>query len=294
MIPLRLRWGQLRSFCYRFRLLPYSERLFAGVDGLSVVSRPFAGRRLWVDVARSSTERLLFLAGERLVAERHLLAELARPGMRVADVGANLGYYALLLARRVGPAGRVDCFEPEPSNRALLEKSVQGLAQVRVHPIALGAGEATVALEPGINGLISERGSLPVPLRRLDDVLGPDVDPLKVDLLKIDVDGYEGQVLAGCREILEQARPAIFLELHPELIHAPFTVGGLVAELAALYAEVELWRPVRSGGLAKMLAARYGRRGVERLRDPEGFLAAVADGRDRDYFWAVCRARRAG
>jgi len=55
--------------------------------------------------------------------ETQLLPQLVKPGMRVADIGANIGYYALLMARLVGPTGEVIAFEPDPNNYRLLAKN---------------------------------------------------------------------------------------------------------------------------------------------------------------------------
>src|SRR5258708_4633510 len=57
--------------------------------------------------------------------ETELAKVLIKPGDVVLDLGANIGYYTLLFARLVGPAGRVYAFEPEPANCALLKKNVE-------------------------------------------------------------------------------------------------------------------------------------------------------------------------
>ena len=61
---------------------------------------------------------------------------LLRPGMVVLDVGANIGYYSLLAAARVGPTGQVIAFEPGAANTALIQKSAQanGFSNIAVWP----------------------------------------------------------------------------------------------------------------------------------------------------------------
>lgn len=284
--PWRLSWGRLRAFLWRFRTLPFAERLFAGVAPGTVLARPFCGFALAVDVSRSSTERLLYLDGERQVAERFLLRSLLTPGGSVADVGGNVGYYALLFAAGVGPRGRVFCFEPEPTNFRFLAHNVRanGLTQVELHACALGEATGTVRLEPGLNGHVVAGGELEVPVARLDDLVGAELD-----LLKIDVDGFEGPVLAGARRVLTEVRPTLFLELHPQLIPPPESAQSILAALAPLYPRIELWRAARGRGLAARLRQRYGRAGIERLPDPQAFLADLESGRERDTFWALCR-----
>jgi hypothetical protein len=127
-------------------------------------------------------------------------------------------------------------------------------------------------------------------LRRLDSVL-----PGPVDLLKIDVEGYEGHVLAGARGLLARERPILFLELHPGAIAAPYGVAGIVAELAEVYTALEAFVPVPEATLPGKLRARYGgRRAVARVRDLPAFLAAATEGRRNRPFWLVCRPKGGG
>ncbi len=58
----------------------------------------------------------LYVLGKTLAEprERRFLREQTEPGMVIFDVGANIGFYTLLLAKRVGPTGRVHAFEPDP------------------------------------------------------------------------------------------------------------------------------------------------------------------------------------
>src|SRR5690349_11276470 len=123
---IRYRLGRLRAGVWRFRSLRFAEHLFAGARSASVVDRPFFGYRLYLDVSRSNVQRMLYLEGERFLPEVPLLASLVAPGMHVVDVGANIGYYLLFLARRVGPEGSVTCIEPEPDNLIELERNLRG------------------------------------------------------------------------------------------------------------------------------------------------------------------------
>ncbi len=273
----------------RLRTLPLATWLFADCERRTFLPRRFAGYKLFVDVGRSSTEQLLWLIGEHMVAERRLLASLCRSGMRVADVGANLGYYTLLFAHAVGPTGQIDCFEPEPDNLVTLEINVREnrLDQVRIHPVAVGGEDGTVGLSLGLNGVVTEGGAIEVPVRRLDSVIEP---PL--DLLKIDIEGYEGHALRGAEALLRAERPNLFVELHPALLAAPDTIGGLVEWLRGLYPDLEFWEPTPVHGLLDLLAARYlPNRGVQRIRDPEAFLASCARNEREQPFWAVGRSR---
>lgn len=138
-----------------------------------------------------------------------------RPGDTVVDVGANVGCFTALLAQAVGPAGRVHAIEPEPGNLALLRQSVSrnGWDQVTLHGVAAADRDGTLALHTSTfnNGMhrlyesvCCDGQVVQVPVRRLDDLLAGS----RVDLLKLDVEGYEWAVVQGAEHLL-RANPAL-------------------------------------------------------------------------------------
>lgn len=288
-IPLRLRAGRIRAALWRFQTLDLAHRLFDGTPAPHILERPLFGHTLYVDVARSNPQRLLWLEGERFVGERRLLRRLVRPGQSVADVGANIGYCTLLFAQAVGPAGRVACIEPEPDNLAELRRNIERnhLPQVEVFPVAVGAKAGTVSLRAGINGSVMEDGSgeFQVPLRPLDELLAGQ----PVDFIKIDVEGYEGYVLDGASRLLEERRPNLFVEIHPGFLAAPHTVDGILGHLGALYPRIDLWEIAPQAGFAAKVRARYLGGAVRRIPDRGSLLADCRAGRREEPFWAVCR-----
>jgi FkbM family methyltransferase len=284
---LRERAAQAQSWAWRFRTLPFSERLFAKLAEPRVLRRRLFDRWMYVDVSRSSVQRLLFLQGELYIAERRLLRRLLEPDQRVVDIGANIGYYTLLFVHAIGAQGHLSCFEPEPDNLTELRRNVErnALANVEIFPIALGCAAGFVSFDRGINGQVREDGTgeVEVALQRLDDVV---TSP--VDFVKVDVDGYEGHVLAGAERCLEQHRPTLFLELHPALIRPPFTIRGILAHLAKLYGTIELYEPAHERTVAERLRARYLGRAVRRIADQKELLRVSEQEGERAPFWAVC------
>ena len=145
---------------------------------------------------------------------------LLAPGAVAVDVGANIGYTTSLFAMRCGVRGAVEAFEPHPRIVERLKRNIaeiaraSGAAPVRLHACALGDREAVVQLlEPeafGYNEGTARIGSEPsgasgfnVEMRRLDSSLGE----RHVTLLKVDVEGFEPEVIAGAEGLL--ARHAI-------------------------------------------------------------------------------------
>jgi FkbM family methyltransferase len=147
--------------------------------------------------------------------ETRLVAGLLAPGMTVIDVGANIGYYTALAASRVGSKGRIFAIEPDARAFAQLEKLIAGNhLPARAFNIGLGekSGEEHLYQSPDSRNnaptMIAHGGFAPlstVPIRRLDDCLDEwQVD--HVDLLKIDVEGWEPRVFDGASRALASGR----------------------------------------------------------------------------------------
>lgn len=144
---------------------------------------------------------------------RRVLTSLIRPGMGVADVGANVGLLTLSCAVATGPSGRVFAFEPELGPRIQLEKTLKlnGLSWVETFGLAAGAKteQRTFHISPVIGhsslyALPEEDGvgrDITIEVTRLDDIIGPDQ---RLDVVKIDVEGAELDVLAGMDRLVQE------------------------------------------------------------------------------------------
>ena len=172
------------------------------------------------------------------------LLAVARPGMTVLDVGANVGYFAALLARALGPTGQVFAFEPEPENHLLLTANALLLRQTfpRAAPItsfrqalAEHTGRAALHLfahNLGLHSLVygtGAAGALEVDTAALDDLClpgegQPPAIDRRVDLLKADTQGSELALLRGADRTLARDRPLLCLEFEPYLAGAERSV----------------------------------------------------------------------
>lgn len=150
-----------------------------------------------------------------------LMAEV-RPGDVVVDVGAYIGLYAVALARRVGGKGRVYAFEPDSASyRRLCQHVHLNGVDDRVHifPWAVGAESAFLHFAGGRGSessvaVAAAPGAERVEAVRLDAALAG----TRLDLIKIDVEGYELHVLRGAAGLLGDpacAPRSLFIEVHP-------------------------------------------------------------------------------
>ncbi len=163
------------------------------------------------------------------VHEANSTAEVKRiitPGMKILEVGANIGYYALLETRLAGPTGHLYAMEPSPFNFNLLERNLKlnGLNNYDLYETAAGAEKGTAKF------LLSGRSNLSTFIER-EDLTGEEVDVAvttldefladkQVDFIRMDVEGYEGEILKGVTAVLSKAvKPRFFfIEVHSDLL----------------------------------------------------------------------------
>lgn len=140
------------------------------------------------------------------------------------DAGANIGYFSLLAASRIGQTGKVVAFEPIQRLVEQIETSIalNDFTTIDVRNMALGAtkSELVLAIVPGNVGgssLVKHNESgitETVSVVPLDDAI-PDLD--RVDVIKIDVEGYEYELLQGAQRVITTHHPVIVIEFSPNL-----------------------------------------------------------------------------
>jgi len=140
------------------------------------------------------------------------------------DIGANIGVWTRVLSK-LYPQAKVFAFEPSPSNFEQLELNCKDRKNVFLQPIALGAETGVVcfsgdSVSPGLRSIQTGKSELPdtikVPISTLSDWVVSN-RLTKIDFIKIDVEGFEKDVLVPARNLLERHHPVICFEYVPEL-----------------------------------------------------------------------------
>lgn len=191
-----------------------------------VIFGPARGIKLSLRVSPDGEFEFLLGRYEREVAEK--LAEFCTPGSVVWECGAHIGYFTSLLARLVGPQGRVVVFEPDPSNRSRTQTNLKlnGFTNTEVVPVAIGEDKkglpfvsnrgATSRLEStyvGAEAFENIAGNLLVDSMALDTVLKSGRYPAP-QILKMDIEGAELLAIPGAQTLLSTCRPIVFIESH--------------------------------------------------------------------------------
>ena len=154
--------------------------------------------------------------------EQQLLKRILPAGAVVVDAGANIGIYSQFLSRCVGPTGVVHSFEPAPENFRRLQSATRNLANVRVSQAAVGESSGTSKLYVSDQLNVDHRTyategdsrcAVPINIVALDDYFKPGQ---RVDLIKMDIQGYELHALRGTNRVLADNPTAkLLLEFWP-------------------------------------------------------------------------------
>lgn len=173
------------------------------------------------DVVVSGSLALNFYEGDEIQIFKNVLSR----GMTVFDVGANIGLYSVIAAQKVGPTGRVYAFEPDPTNFSFLKKNVAANKFSHLIPVQ----KAVTNISGDVRFFLSEdnlgdhslydteqsRDSISVSGVSLNDFV-KQYGIAKIDVLKIDVQGAEGQAFEGMSDILSSKNaPKLFMEVYP-------------------------------------------------------------------------------
>lgn len=172
-------------------------------------------------------------------ADREKLYRLAEKARTVVDIGANNGWVLLNMATSVKKnKGVAFGFEPFPSTFERCKRNIESsnVKNISIYNVACGEIESTFQMEvmheanSGQNRIVKETDKVnTVTIRtvKLDDQL---LHAPKIDLIKIDVEGFELHVLKGAERILRQDRPIIFIEINDPLLKANNTSAWRVLD----------------------------------------------------------------
>jgi FkbM family methyltransferase len=250
--------------------------------------RAYVSRRFGWTFPRSVPDgfAVAFASGRWEPETTALVAKLSA-GAVFVDVGANVGYFTRLAAERVGAAGRVYAFEPEPSNFAALLRNTARYSHVHAIPAAVGDRDGLDTLfttDDGCNSLVVTanryRWSPTVTFDTFVEASGLET----IDLVKIDAEGNEPAVLAGMRRSLDRGIVRAFIiEYAPQFgMRAGSDPEPIVATLLSHYDVVVIERD-------KYAATAAGPLTPESLRDLTKEMWAISDSMACVNLFAVAR-----
>ena len=216
--------------------------------------RNVQGSKMYLSIDDPGVSRDLIIRGMREREETRMIQKTLRPGMTVIDIGANIGYYAMMEARAVTGTGHVYAIEPEPHNVELLHLNVKlnGYHHINVFQAGMsdetGMAKLYVSDHSNLHNLLRPLRAknidsvIDIKVYRLDDFIEEqNIDPSDISFIRMDIEGYEVKALSGMQKILRIAKSLhLFIEFHPQYIEGitDYSLESTLDFLASLGFEI--------------------------------------------------------
>ena len=175
-----------------------------------------------------SSELIIYKIHEPLTTS--LIIKKLTKGMHCIDIGSNIGYYAILESSKIGNNGMVWSVEPSPQNFETLSKNVilNQRKNIKCYNIAIGSGNGKIDFLISKKSNWSKIKNESDHIENGDKIIQVDIMTLdsfsekneikKVDLLRMDVEGYERNIIEGSMNFLEKFKPILMIEVHKMII----------------------------------------------------------------------------
>lgn len=197
-----------------------------------IIIRKVQGSKMYLDLKDEGISKDLALDGIREPESTKMIKKILKPGDIVVDIGANRGYYALMESRLVGKNGKVYAIEPVQDNINALKKNIElnNYPNIKVFQVAIGDKNTTTKMyissfsnwHSFINHKQKITSTIDIKVISLDNFLKDKEYPY---FIRMDVEGYEYQILKGMKNVLERRKPLkLFIELHPHLMQKDKTI----------------------------------------------------------------------
>ncbi len=222
--------GPVRSIVYLAKFLLLRCRRILNINRYAVktINKEY---KMKLDLKDKGISQALLLYATREGDQVHIVRERVKRGMRVLDIGANIGYYVLLECGMVGDSGKVYAFEPHPDNFRLLKDNVQlnnFLNRAELHQMGVSNKEGSMeffvseksnlhTLNPDLFRSKSENPSFKDSISiGVSDIAKLLLDKNDVDFIRMDIEGHEVEVLYGLSGVIDKLKtiPLILFETH--------------------------------------------------------------------------------
>ena len=185
------------------------------------------GNKMYIDVEDIGVANHLLHRGVHEPFDTELFEKLVKENMTVIIIGANIGYYTLIAAKRVGPNGMVYAFEPDSKNYKLLVRNIEANNYKNVLPVQVAVSDKKGVLKLYLDksnfassslaeqNIVDKNGFEEIETNSLDNLFEEYRKDLKADLIQMDTQGAEGLILGGAKKIIGNNRLKIIMEFWP-------------------------------------------------------------------------------
>lgn len=212
--------------------------------GVKTMKRKVFDYKLYLDTRDRGLSRTLFLFGRREIDHYKMLQEILRPGMQILDIGANIGYYAIMESRVIGAEGKITAIEPMLPNIEMLRRNIElnNADNIEVVHAAVsestGTGQMYMSTHSNLHTFHKDGSasdyleSTPVDVPTISLRDAAERGGNKADLIRMDVEGHEVEILGQLIDLVHggSITPQVIFETHlsrytPENDFAPVLDG---------------------------------------------------------------------
>lgn len=199
----------------------YLPKLLIPKPKQSIIMTTLYGFKLKIDpVKDKGVELSIYNSGTYEKGTLFIIDSILKKGATFLDIGANIGLMSIFTSKVVGPNGKIIAFEPNPETRKILLENIQlnNISTIEVSPYAIGSKRETGKIYDRWD---SNRGSASIVPSNENTGEGYDIEIIslkeypfesnKIDLIKIDVEGFELEVLKGSADILSSLHPPMLI-----------------------------------------------------------------------------------
>lgn len=223
--PKKIKNFLLFKYISAKRSMKYKYLKIRSKDGFLL--KEVQGSKMLLDLNDKGISFELALDGIREKESTKNIYDEINEGDIVIDIGANIGYYLLMESKIVGKNGKVYGIEPVPRNFEMMSKNVEINAYSNIELFKFAIGDKAEVSRINISDKCN--WSSMIYLENADVIKTVDVDVIRLDdfiknkkypdFIRMDVEGYEYNVIKGMKSILESKKPLkIFIELHPHIM----------------------------------------------------------------------------
>ena len=187
-----------------------------------LIVKEVQGSKMYLDLNDFGLSKHLYFFSIREPECTRIMKQYIKKGMTIVELGANIGYYALMEAAIMKNKGKVYAIEPSPQNFAMLQKNISLNSYepiIESYNIAVsnksGKDKLFMSKEHNLCNMMESNASdyVEVQTSTLDDFL---IDKKQPDIIRMDIEGFEYYVVDGMEKTLQNTKSCImFIEVHP-------------------------------------------------------------------------------